>query len=56
MKDLLKNLGIILIVIGVLILSLAVWRENQTNTKLVISLILVVGGLFAHIFLNKYVE
>lgn len=56
MKELLKNLGIILIIIGVIILSLAVWRETQTNTKLVISLILVVFGLLGHIFLNRYLD
>ena len=56
MKELLKNAGIILIIIGVLILSIAVWRENATNTKLVISLVLVVIGLLGHIFVNKFVE
>ena len=56
MKDLIKNLGILSIIIGVLILSLAVWRETQTNAKLVISLILVVVGFFGHILLNKYLD
>ncbi len=56
MKDILKNLGVIFIVIGVVILSLAVFRETQSNLKLAISLILIVGGLFAHILLNKYID
>jgi hypothetical protein len=56
MKDILKNLGLIFIIIGVIVLSVAVFRETQTNTILVISLILIVGGLFGHIFLNKYID
>ncbi len=56
MKDLLKNLGLISILIGVVILSIAVFRETQTNVKLVISLILVVVGLLGHIILNKYLD
>lgn len=56
MKDLLKNMGLISILLGVVILSIAVFFESQTNVKLVISLILVVIGLFGHILLNKYVE
>jgi uncharacterized protein YjeT (DUF2065 family) len=56
MKDILKNLGLILIIIGVVILSIVVFRETQSNGVLATSLILVVGGLFAHIFLNKYLD
>ncbi|MEX0988425.1 MAG: DUF1056 family protein [Bacteroidales bacterium] len=56
MKDLLKNLGIISIVAGVVILSLAVFRETQTNAKMAVSLVLVVVGLLGHIILNKYIE
>lgn len=56
MKDLLKNLGLISILAGVLILSIAVYKETQTNAKLIVSLILVIFGLFGHIVLNKYIE
>ena len=56
MKDLLKNSGLIFILIGVVILSITVFRETQTNAKLIISLILVVVGLLGHIILNKYIE
>lgn len=56
MKDILKNLGLVFIIIGVVILSIAVFRETQTNTILIVSLILIVGGLFGHIFLNKYID
>jgi hypothetical protein len=56
MKELLKNLGLISIFAGVVILSLAVFNETQTNTKLGISLFLIVVGLLGHIILNKYIE
>ena len=56
MKDLVKNLGLISILIGVVILSIAVFQETQTNTKLIISLIFVIIGLLGHILLNKYIE
>lgn len=56
MKEVLKNLGLICIIVGVVILSIAVFKENQTNTKLMISLILVVVGFLGHIFLNRYID
>lgn len=56
MKEILKNLGLILIILGVVILSLAVYRETTTNAKLVISLVLVVGGLLGHILINRYID
>ena len=56
MKDILKNLGLISIIIGVVILSIAVFQETQTNTKLAVSLILVVVGLVGHIFLNRFID
>lgn len=56
MKELLKNLGILSIVIGVVILSISVFNQSTTNVRLVISLILIVLGFFGHILLNKYIE
>jgi uncharacterized protein YjeT (DUF2065 family) len=56
MKDILKNLGILSIIAGVVILSIAVFKETHTNTTLAISLILIVAGLIGHIFLNKYID
>jgi len=56
MKEILKNLGLLSIVIGVIILSVAVFRETQTNTKMAISLILVVLGFFGHIILNRLID
>jgi hypothetical protein len=56
MKDIIKNLGLLLIIIGVIIVSWTVFKETQTNGKLVTSTILIVVGFFAHIFLNKYID
>ena len=56
MKDLLKNLGLIAVVAGVIIVSIAVFNETQTNAKMAVSLVLVIVGLIAHIILNKYID
>ena len=52
MNNLLKNLGAILVLLGVV--SLAVYFFGvQKNALLVVGLMLEVGGLFAHVLLNK---
>ena len=56
MKDILKNLGLIVILIGVIFLSIVVFRQSHTNAKLAISLILVIVGLVGHIVINKIID
>ena len=56
MKEILKNLGLIIIIIGVVFLSIVVFKESHNNTKLGISLVLVVVGFFTHILINKYID
>ncbi|MFC2129238.1 hypothetical protein ACFLQX_00500 [Bacteroidota bacterium] len=56
MKDLLKNLGLIVIIAGVILLSIVVFRQTHSNTELAISLVLIVIGLFGHIILNKFID
>ena len=56
LKDLLKNAGLFVILIGVIILGVVVFAKVQTNSFLGLSLILIVGGLLAHIVIGKYVE
>ena len=56
MKQLVRNLGLLLILIGVIFLSIVVFNQTQTNTKLGISLALIVVGFIGHILLNRYVE
>lgn len=56
MKVLLKNLGLFIILIGAIVLSIAVLSKQQTNTHLLISIILIIAGLLTHILINKYSE
>jgi hypothetical protein len=56
MKELLRNLGLIIILIGVVILGYVVFAKVQTNAKLALSAALIVGGLLVHIFINKYAK
>lgn len=54
MKALLKNLGLILILVGVVILIIAAFTGNvNDNIILGSSAVLVVVGLIAYIILNK---
>ena len=54
MKGLLKNLGLILILIGVVILLACSFTGNvTTNASLGTSVVLVVLGLISYIVINK---
>ncbi len=54
MKSLLKNLGLILIVIGAIILIACFFTGNvNNNTILGTSMLLIVIGLLAYIVINK---
>jgi len=55
-KTLLKNAGLLIILIGVIILGIVVFAGTQTNASLAISLILIVLGLLAHIVISRMVE
>ena len=56
LKDLLKNAGLLVVMAGVIVLGIAVFIEVQTNSHLSISLGLIIGGLIAHIVINKMVD
>jgi len=56
LKDLLKNAGLLVILAGVIVLGIVVFSKAQTNTYLSLSLGLVIGGLIAHIVINKMVD
>ncbi len=56
LKELLKNAGLLIILVGVIILSVVVFKKVQTNATLTLSLALIVGGLLAHILLNKAID
>lgn len=55
MKALLKNLGVILAIIGVLMLVIYYFAV-QTNTLLVLSIVFEVAGILSYIFINKYID
>jgi len=53
---LLKNAGLLIILIGVIILGVVVFSGSQTNTTLALSLVLIIVGLIGHIAIGKLVE
>ena len=54
MKSLLKNLGVLLVIIGAVILITCFTSGNvNNNTVLGSSMTLIIIGLIAHIVLNK---
>lgn len=53
---LLKNAGLLVILIGVIILGVVVFSGSQTNTSLALSLVLIIVGLIGHIVIGKLVE
>jgi hypothetical protein len=55
-KELLKNAGLLIILIGVIVLGVVVFTGVQTNSFLGLSLGLIIGGLIAHIVVNKLVD
>ncbi len=55
-KELLKNSGLLVILAGVIVLGISVFTKVQTNSNLSLALGLVVGGLIAHIVVNKIVD
>jgi hypothetical protein len=56
MKYLLKNLGILMIIAAVVILVMYAINNYIDNIYLIVSMLLILGGIFAHILLNKKVE
>jgi len=53
---LLKNAGLLIILIGVILLGIVVFAGSQTNTTLALSLVLIIVGLIAHIVIGKMLE
>ncbi|MBQ8502387.1 MAG: hypothetical protein IJ494_08890 [Bacteroides sp.] len=54
MKGLLKNLGLILILVGAVILLACAFTGNVNNNAILgTSLVLIIAGLVAYIVLNK---
>ena len=54
MKGLLKNLGLILILVGAVIMLACAFTGNVNNNSILgTSLVLIIAGLVAYIVLNK---
>lgn len=54
-----KNLGVLAVILGAVLLLLPVFISGMVdvldyNIYATIAFVLIVGGLIAHIFLNKY--
>ncbi|MDX2429533.1 MAG: hypothetical protein QNK35_01285 [Bacteroides sp.] len=55
-NELIKNAGLLIILIGVIVLGVVVLTGAQTNGLLGLSLGLIIGGLLSHIVINKFVD
>lgn len=53
MKELARNIGVLVMLIGVAILVIPFLTGATNNTNLIIGLILVVEGLLGHIYVNN---
>jgi len=56
MKELLKNLGILFVLAGVVILIVYNYSEQQSNGYLWTALSCMIVGLLGHIFINKFIN
>ena len=56
MKVLFKRLGILFVIVGVIILAYSEFTKAESNSLLVISGGLIVGGLAVYIILNNLIE
>ncbi len=56
MKNLLKNLGPIMILVGVIILAIYFFTESNSNIYLASAGIIMVVGFFTHILTNKKIK
>lgn len=56
MNEFLKNLGVIVLLIGVAVLAVPAFTGGMTNSILLIGLALIIIGYLGHIALNKRFE
>lgn len=56
MNELLKNLGVIILLIGVLILAVPAMTSGLSNTILLTGLGVIILGYLSHIVINKRLE
>ena len=56
MSELVKNLGVIVLLIGVIILAVPAITGGVTNTILIAGLAVIILGYVCHIVINKKME
>lgn len=56
MNELIKNLGVIVLLIGVIVLAIPAFNGGMTNTILLAGLGLIILGFLGHIVINKRIE
>jgi uncharacterized membrane protein len=56
MKSFLKNLGIFVILIGVIVLALTTFNGSTSNTPLAFSAGFIVVGLILQIVMGRYID
>ncbi|MDX9748656.1 MAG: hypothetical protein RBT57_09165 [Paludibacter sp.] len=56
MKEFLKYLGPIFLLIGTIVIAFYFFNPSSANTLLVISGVLMVLGLIVHVVVNRFVE
>ncbi|WP_199652971.1 hypothetical protein [Parabacteroides sp. AM08-6] len=56
MNELLKNLGVIVLLIGVVILAVPAISGSVSNTVLLTGLIVIILGYIGHIVINKKLQ
>lgn len=56
MNELLKQLGLIIMLIGVVLIIFAMGRGGNHNTILLWSLVIIIVGLITYITTNHFVE
>ena len=53
MKEFAKNIGVLVMIIGVLILIIPFLQGGNSNVTLLIGLLIVIQGFLGHIFVNN---
>lgn len=53
MKEFAKNIGVLVMIIGVLILVIPFLQGGNSNLTLIIGLLIVIQGFLGHIFVNN---
>ncbi len=56
MKDFLKNSGLLLIILAVVFLAIYAFQGMVTNTYLILSGFLLVGGLLAYVIMQRVMD